>query len=209
MQNSVPGAVTRQVKNPSRKSVRTARRRICLNPYSAINAVKSYNIRVEHQCPQCGAPAILEETDRLFTCSFCRVRSYLTVRDYFRYLLPFNAPETDSLFFFPYWRFKGMIFSQVMEGIRHQVVDVSHQAVDLRFIPPSLGFRSQALKLKFISPETKGFFLKPERSADMIREHITDFIGLSLPKPVFYQTHIGESFSLIYAPFSTKNGRLL
>ncbi|MGD9137268.1 MAG: hypothetical protein PVH42_10930, partial [Desulfobacterales bacterium] len=35
------------------------------------------NVLIEYQCPQCGAPATIEETDRLFTCQFCRVNSYL------------------------------------------------------------------------------------------------------------------------------------
>ena len=102
------------------------------------------NFLIEHQCPQCGAPAIMEETDRLFTCEFCRVKSYLVAEDVFRYLLPSQAPESKNLLYFPYWRFKGMLFSCAGSGIAHKFVDVSHQAVLSHLFPNSLGLRSQA-----------------------------------------------------------------
>ena len=54
---------------------------------------------IEHQCPQCGAPAELEETDRLFQCGYCRVKSYLTIPDYFRYTLPHHAPAGKELIY--------------------------------------------------------------------------------------------------------------
>ncbi|MCK7515939.1 MAG: hypothetical protein MZV70_76205 [Desulfobacterales bacterium] len=65
------------------------------------------SFQIEHQCPQCGAPANLEETDRLFACPFCRVKSFLLTRDYFRYVLPAKNPAGKELVYFPYWRFKG------------------------------------------------------------------------------------------------------
>jgi len=88
------------------------------------------DILIEHQCPQCGAPAVLKETDRLFACEFCRVKSYLLQNDFFRYMLPNSAPENKDLLFFPYWRFKGMLFSCVENGIKHRFIDISHQAVE-------------------------------------------------------------------------------
>jgi hypothetical protein len=108
------------------------------------------NFLIEHQCPQCGAPAIMEETDRLFTCEFCRVKSYLVAKDVFRYLFSSQAPQSKNLLYFPYWRFKGMLFSCAGNGVAHKFVDVSHQAVLSPLFPVSLGLRSQALKLKFV-----------------------------------------------------------
>ncbi len=64
---------------------------------SAWPAVKSSNLRIDYQCPQCGAPAELAETDRLFTCVFCRVKSYLLESGYFRYRLPHKAPAGQEL----------------------------------------------------------------------------------------------------------------
>ena len=90
--------------------------------------MKNANYLVEHQCPQCGAPAILEETERLFACPFCRVRSYLLSRGAFRYFLPAKTPERHTLFYLPYWRLKGMWFSYHMEKTAHRFIDTSHQA---------------------------------------------------------------------------------
>jgi hypothetical protein len=123
-------------------------------------------------------------------------------------VLPFQANEETDLFFFPYWRFKGMLFSQVENGIRENVIDMSCQAISAPFLPPSLGFRSQALKLRFTIPETRGFFIKPEKNPGAALKTVVDFTGISLPKPVFHQVHIGESFSLIYAPLYFKDRRL-
>ena len=104
---------------------------------------------IEHQCPQCGAPAELEETDRLFECGYCRVKSYLTVPDYFRYTLPHHAPAGKELIYFPYWRFKGMLFSCLKKNIDMRFLDVSHQALGSVHFPVNIGFRGQTQKLRF------------------------------------------------------------
>jgi len=179
--------------------------RTWLNRFTATSAVKSSNFLIDYRCPQCGAPAVLDETDRLFFCEYCRVKSYLITRDYFRYTLPSKAPENKKLLYFPYWRFKGMLFSCVSDGVRHKFIDVSHQAVNSRFFPISVGFRSQALKLKFVTPDTEGRFLEPDQPFDKIMDIFEERFKGSLPKPVFHQAHIGESLSLIYSPFYVNN----
>jgi hypothetical protein len=122
---------------------------------------KNINFLIDHQCPQCGAPAELSETDRLFKCAFCKVSAYLMAHRYFRYVLPHNAPQGQELVYFPYWRFKGMLFSCLASGIRNRFLDVSQQAAQSTLFPASVGLRSQAMKLRFVSPETKGWFIKP------------------------------------------------
>ncbi|MEJ2657193.1 MAG: hypothetical protein P8012_08340, partial [Desulfobacterales bacterium] len=156
---------------------------------------------IEHQCPQCGAPAILKESDRLFYCEYCRVNSYLIQDRFFRYMLPNAAPEGKDLVFFPYWRFKGMLFSCVESGIFHKFIDVSYQAVESRFFPISIGLRSQALKLSFVTPEKSGYFLKPTFSFNKAMNIFKLRFSASLPSQVFYQSHIGDTISLIYSPF--------
>jgi len=143
----------------------------------------------------------MEETDRLFACEFCSVKSYLVATDVFRYMLPSKAPQSKELWFFPYWRFKGMLFSCAGNGLAHKFVDVSHQAVLSNLFPVSLGLRSQALKLKFVKPDTAGRFLKPTQSFEDVKQNFEDRFGRSLPKPVLHHAHIGETLSLIYAPF--------
>jgi predicted Zn-ribbon and HTH transcriptional regulator len=156
---------------------------------------------IEHQCPQCGAPATLEETDHLFVCGFCKVKSFLQSRDFFRYVLPHKAPEGKSLVYIPYWRFKGCLFSCVSGGIRQKIVDVSRQGLGSRYFPVSLGLRSQTLKLRFVSPETEGRFLNPTLSHSEVLDLVEKRFSASLPKPLFAQAFVGETLSQIYAPF--------
>lgn len=156
---------------------------------------------IEHQCPQCGAPATLEETERLFTCNFCRVKSYLMAPDHFRYLLPCGSANSPDLIYFPYWRFKGMLFSSLTSGVQTKFIDVSRQAVQTTQIPLSVGVRSQALKLQFVTPESEGRFISPSVSIeDMLEGLKRQFCG-TLPKPILHHAHVGESISLLYAPF--------
>jgi hypothetical protein len=80
-------------------------------------------------------------------------------------------------------------------------MDLSYQALESTRFPVSVGFRSQALKLRFLSPGTPGRCLSPtfplSRAMEIFYRRFTD----SLPKPILYQSHIGESTSLIYAPY--------
>ncbi|MBW1722787.1 MAG: hypothetical protein JRH13_12675 [Deltaproteobacteria bacterium] len=157
--------------------------------------------QIEHQCPQCGAPVILQETDRLLTCGFCRVKSFLVSRDVFRYVLPHRVPEGKELLYVPYWRFKGMAFSCLNEGIRHRIIDISRLALPSPFFPPSLGLRTQTLKLRFLASDTGGVFLKSRLSHEDFIDFIERQTRESLPTPLFLQSFIGESLSQIYAPF--------
>ena len=147
----------------------------------------------------------MEETDRLFACKFCRVKSYLEATDIFRYILPSKAPDSKELLYFPYWRFKGMLFSCAGNGVGHKFIDVSHQAISSHIFPVSLGLRSQALKLKFVTPDTQGRFLKPTQSLARIEQNFDERFDRTLPKPVLHHAHIGETISLIYAPYYFEN----
>jgi predicted RNA-binding Zn-ribbon protein involved in translation (DUF1610 family) len=160
---------------------------------------------IEHQCPQCGAPALLRETDRFFSCEFCRVNSFLLQDVFSQYMLPNAAPAGKDLVYYPYWRFKGMLFSCLESGIRHRFIDVSYQAVESRLFPITLGLRSQALRLSFVTPEKSGYFLKPTFSFNKAMNIFKLRFSTSLPGPVFYQSHIGDTISLIYSPFYEEN----
>ncbi len=129
------------------------------------------------------------------------------VRDYFRYALPQCKDLDRELIFFPYWRFKGMLFFCGPAGIADRFVDVSHQAIESSHFPISVGVRSQAMKLRFATPDMPGRFLRPSRSFSSISDHFQNRFGRRLPRPILHQCHIGETLSLIYAPFYVK-GRL-
>ena len=159
------------------------------------------NFLIDHQCPQCGAPATLDETDRLFRCDYCKVSSYLAPHRYYRYRLPDKAPRGKRLIYFPYWRFKGMLFSCLASGIEHRFLDISRQAVAAPCFPASLGLRSQAMKLRFVSPENEGWFIRPAQPFGQVMTDILARHNRDLPHPILHQAHIGESVSLIYAPF--------
>ena len=156
---------------------------------------------IDHQCPQCGAPATMEETERLYTCPFCRVKSYLVTRDYFRYMLPHAAPAGQTLVFLPYWRFKGSFFVSLPGGIKTRIVDVSQQAVSSPSFPASLGLRSQTLKLRFVSPENEGIFLKPKVSSKELLKLAAETFTSSIRDPMFAKAFVGDSMSQIYSPF--------
>jgi predicted RNA-binding Zn-ribbon protein involved in translation (DUF1610 family) len=156
---------------------------------------------IEHQCPQCGAPAILEETERLYTCPFCRVKSYLVTRDYFRYMLPHAAPANKTLVFLPYWRFKGSFFVSLPGGIKTRIVDVSQRAVPSPMFPVSLGLRSQTLKLRFVAPENEGVFLKPKVSSKELLRLAEETFTTPIRDPIFAKAFVGDSMSQIYSPF--------
>jgi len=148
----------------------------------------------------------MEETDRLLKCEYCKVKSYLVAEDVFRYMLPTSTAGSKDLIYFPYWRFKGMWFACDANGVQHKFVDVSHQGVASPLFPISLGLRSQALKLKFVTPETAGRFLHPNQSFAQAAKSFEARLGKTSAKSALHQAHIGETISLIYAPFYVENG---
>ena len=44
-------------------------------------------LHLSHQCPQCGAPVELDETDRIFACPSCQVRLFIHAGGPLRYYL--------------------------------------------------------------------------------------------------------------------------
>ncbi|MCJ8502530.1 hypothetical protein [Desulfatitalea alkaliphila] len=161
--------------------------------------------KIEHQCPQCGAPAELTETDRLVQCGFCRVKSYLHApAGVFRYLLPDRAPAGTELIYVPYWRFKGMCFSCYPGGMDKRFADVTRQAIATHHFPVHLGFRSQTQKLRFAVGRPEGVFLKPRLSKTDLVAELNQRFRANLRKPVLHQAQIGETLSLLYAPFYLK-----
>lgn len=155
---------------------------------------------IDWQCPQCGAPSNLEETDRLVACPFCRTRSFLLTRDYFRYVLPAKNPTSDELFYFPYWRFRGTLLFCLPAGNDHKFLDVNQCASDVPGMPMTLGLRPQAMKLKFVSPDLAGRFIPAEHSFSDTFTVFQKRFSQKLPKPILYSAHLGESVGLLYAP---------
>ena len=170
------------------------------------------NIKVSLDCPQCGAATTLTESDRLLTCSYCGVKSFLQPAGIFRYLLPPTVEEDENAYLLvPYIRFKGTIFLVTDKGISHKVVDTTQLAVNVPGLPPSLGVRAQAMQLQHLDPSTRSQFLvrtlEPKsilRKAAQI-SHLTARAG----KTLFHRAYIGETLSVIYLPLIRTDQGLL
>lgn len=168
------------------------------------------SIPIELQCPQCSGPVTLEETDRILSCGYCRVRLLLSFQGPPHYCLTTSDLPTEDLLFVPYWRFRGMVFSASGLEIRHRVADTSLLAVDAPGLPPSLGFRPQVLKLKPPAPKTSHRFLRPQHSFDQARRggcreqpspNLEEQGGPSGRGP--FEALIGETTQMIFAPVMT------
>jgi hypothetical protein len=174
--------------------------------------VNESNWQIEHECPQCGAPVVLEETDRLLSCEHCRVKLYLAADRHLSYVLPPAGGLADKIFFAPYWRFKGMAFSCQGIEVVHKVVDASLLAAELKCLPLSLGFRPQTLRLRFVSSRTPGAFLKTvmplQQVINAVRGSFAAANSATAPLSDFCHAFLGETISVIYAPFSLRGSTL-
>ena len=169
-------------------------------------------MKIHHECPQCGGPVTLDETDRFLSCSFCRVRLYLTAKDYFRYYLSSGTPVDEDTIFVPYWRLRGMYFKAIPYKITTKVLDTSFLATGHDFIPSTLGLRTQALKLRFATSKMKNDFLSPRTPFKEVLSMFDQSHQSTNNQPgssgVFQKAFIGETISMVYAPVYVKNNAL-
>ncbi len=157
------------------------------------------DLTVEQECPQCGAPIELNETDHMLRCPYCNVKTFLFAPDYFRFVLPHKTTNKEIIYA-PYLRFRGNVYSCQSQSIQHRVVDITHLGTTFKGLPVSLGVRPQAMKMKFVTSDTAGLFLKSSvRTIDMLTavgKHTSIFVS----GETFHCAYIGESLSLIYLP---------
>ena len=161
--------------------------------------------QVEDHCPQCGAPCLMEETDRLFACPYCRTRLYLAVPDFFEYCLPArHDPPQGEVLQVPYWRFRGITFSLGPQGVRCGVVDTSLAALHHAFLRPSLGLKPQVFRLRFARPAAGVRFLRSDFSLEDALQRVQgqqDLVArITADGPVHEQAFVGETMSVIYLP---------
>jgi hypothetical protein len=189
--------------------------------------VNGSNFQIEQQCPQCGAPIILDEADRILSCKFCRTRVYLATEDIFHFYIPPAEGISGTIYFIPYWRTKGLSYTiKGMEmNMEHQGpsfsssisstingIDISYTYLDTNFLsfdsklfPFSLGLRPQAMKLKFVgSNENEGIFLtSSSKTRDILMKNRQKIIGSG-----HQEVLVGETDSVIYTPVYFANGRV-
>jgi hypothetical protein len=65
------------------------------------------------------------------------------------------------------------------------------------------------MKLRFATPDNEGWFLKPTRMPESVVDTFDRRFGASLPKPIFHRAHVGDTMSLIFAPFYIKDGKMI
>ncbi len=162
---------------------------------------------VEHECPQCGAPIELDEADRILLCPYCNVRNFLFTPNYFRFVLPHKAPDRDILYA-PYLRFKGNVYTCFGRTIEHKFIDITHVGLHTTGLPASLGLRPQAMKLKFLTPNAGGTFLRFSLKVNKILEDAARLFPNSSEETIFHRAYIGESLSLVYLPLFVDDGSL-
>jgi len=160
--------------------------------------VNDSNFQIEQQCPQCGAPIILDETDRILTCGFCRIRVYLATEDHFRFYFPPKEGIAEPLYFLPFWRIKGLSYTIGESEILSKYFDTNFLAMDTDLLPHSLGLRPQAMKLFFVgSGDVSGRFIA---SSGETGENLLKKYRNRSPGKYDREIFIGERKSVIYAP---------
>ncbi|MBN1380781.1 MAG: hypothetical protein JXA41_03800 [Deltaproteobacteria bacterium] len=166
-------------------------------------------MEIEHQCPQCGAPVVLDEADRLLSCSFCRTKLYLSTPNHFRYQIPSVREKHSDMVYLPYWRLKGNSFTVFPNEIVRRFIDKNILAAHVPLLPNSLGVRPQAMKVKFLSSEMEGQFLNVDRQYSGLVDDVKSLSGAAVKgRPYFYKAFIGETISLIYSPAYIENNVL-
>ena len=158
-------------------------------------------------CPQCGGAITLDETDRLLKCPYCNVDSVVSCPGHFRFVLPHKGDD-ERLIFAPYLRFKGSVLTCQGLEIKHRILDVTNSGFHHRLLPFSLGFRPQALTMRFAAAAMAGSFLPCPQSAE---ETLAKIIGHPLRSPntnVFHEAYIGDSLSIIYLPLAIRGDDL-
>lgn len=122
-----------------------------------------------------------------------------------------DAFRDRELIHIPYWRFRGLVFALDVSDVTHRILESTAPALPASGIPPSLGLRPQTMAATFYGPQMPGTFLP----ASIARDDFLKSLGLGLrgriqglPSKITYHAFIGESLSLVYAPFFQKDAVL-
>ncbi len=166
--------------------------------------------QIEHQCPQCGSPVTLEETERLFACPYCRVRLYMASDSTLRYYLPPVRPE-GAIAYVPYWRTKRIDFTCRVSGITTSVIDRTSLAHHSSCFSYSLGVRPQVFKLRLVGRSVEKALLPASVDLRDTRDVAAPVVmpdGSPIPDPVLFRVAMREVESLIFSPVSFQGDKL-
>ena len=164
------------------------------------------NLTIEQPCPQCGGPVELAEADHVLICPYCGTKNFLSTSMPALLLPP--ARDYAEMIHVPYLRFRGSVFSCADHDIQHQVTDTSLLGVPLNILPPSLGIRPQAMKIRFATNKLRGTFLKCFHDAGAAVERAGSLQNITAGQTLYHRAYIGETLSLIYQPLYLENEKL-
>lgn len=163
------------------------------------------NFRYIQNCPSCGAPIELDEADRVIDCDFCDGKNYMIHDKPLRFILPHLIPreiDPEDIFYIPYLRFKGHIYSCQGKEVTHKIIDTTQLGIKDNTLPVSLGLRPQAMKIKPVSAHDEGGYLRLTEKAKAIFQKAAKLTS-SFSKgegQLYHRAFIGETISYIYLP---------
>ena len=162
---------------------------------------------VKQECPQCGGPVELDETDHILQCPYCDVKSFLFSDEPFRFVLPHKTRNKEILYV-PYLRFRGGVYACHARKVAYRIIDITRLAVPLKRFPISLGLRPQTMKMSFVSQETEGAFLKCFLKTSEMLVRVEKQSSAAISDEIFYRAYVGEAINLIYLPLYVEKGAL-
>lgn len=160
---------------------------------------------VEHTCPQCGAPIVFAETDRLLDCRYCRVRSFMVVAHTLRTQIDPRVTG-DAVLYAPYLHLRGNVFFQRGDAVAHRHLHVSPLGADSVVLPPSLGWKTQTQRLRVIHPVEGSTFLRFSRKPQRL---LDDALAAAVGPGGGLRALIGQTTSVVYFPFVRRGGLLV
>jgi len=169
---------------------------------------------ISHSCPSCGGPVEMNEADRLTVCPYCEVQNYMAGSRMLRYVLPDTIPEhidSGSIVYFPYLRFKGNIYTCGGKKVGCKVLDTTHQGVESRLLPPTLGLRPQAMKIAMVQKGLPGRFIKRTATPAAVlqrAETLANSVIDSVEDTLYHRCFIGETVSCLYLPLYIEDERV-
>ncbi len=181
-------------------------------------------LHLEHQCPQCGAPIGMLETDHILSCPYCRTHLFMQWPDGIsRYFLPSSLQKPT--FYVPYWRFRGSEIQLSKENESYGLLDATAIAVRRTHLPRSVGIRAQTIRGKLVGSDLGAPFLEADLPLDeflaSLDENKKVDTGRDSPKKIPPERIISDFYSgktprreMIFTQKtmrqkSTENGRLL
>jgi len=138
----------------------------------------------------------------------------MVTRGILRFVLPDKVPDhirRSDIFYAPYLRFKGNVYYCKGEHQKYKVLDTTQQGLNASALPPSLGFRPQAMAVSLVTEEVKGVFLRQTIKVQTLLElaaQLTIIDSDTIKAPFYHRAYIGENLSCIYLPLYIDKGVL-